>query len=154
MDRFVKRNTGIVEFKAGKKIIPNYNKVTTYYQYRTMSKCPKAIHRLVAATFIPNPNNLSCVNHIDGDKSNNSVENLEWCSYSENLHHAYDILKRPINSTKIKKRPCKSINKITGEEVFYNSIAEASRFTDVSETQIRRLVNNECVNQKYAFQYI
>lgn len=58
MDRFIKRITGVVEFKAGKKIMPNYNKATTYYQYRTMSKCSKTIHRLVAETFIPNPNNL------------------------------------------------------------------------------------------------
>lgn len=154
MDRFIKRITGIVDFKVGKKIIPNYNKATNYYQYRTMSKCSKAVHRLVAETFIPNPNNLPCVNHIDGDRSNNSVENLEWVSYSDNLHHAYDILKRPTNSTSIKRRPCKSINKETKEEIYYESIAEASRHTDISETQIRRLIDNECINKVYDFEYI
>ena len=154
MDRFVKRNTGVVEFKAGKKIMPNYNKVTTYYQYRTMSKCSKTIHRLVAETFIPNPNNLPCVNHIDGDKSNNSVDNLEWVGYSDNLQHAYNILKRPKNATKIKKRACKAINKNTKEESYYESIAEASRNTGISETQIRRIISNECINKLYEFQYI
>ena len=154
MDRFVKRNTGVVEFKVGKKITPNYNKVTEYYQYRTIERCSKTVHRLVAETFIPNPDNLPCVNHIDGDKSNNSVENLEWSSYSENLKHSYDVLKRPINATKIKRRSCKSINKITGEQKIYQSIAEASRNTDVSETQIRRLIDNECINKTYIFQYI
>ena len=50
-----------------------------------------SIHRLVAETFIPNPSKLSDVNHIDGNKQNNCVENLEWCSRSENLKHAIKI---------------------------------------------------------------
>lgn len=64
-----------------------YRRVTLYKNNKP-KHCP--VHRLVAETFIPNPENKPTVNHVDGNKTNNCVSNLEWCTRSENSQHAYD----------------------------------------------------------------
>lgn len=75
----------------GKIISPNTN--NRGYLYLCLCKDNNhhwfaKVHRLIAITFLPNPNHLSDVNHKDGDKLNNKVDNLEWCSHSENQKHA------------------------------------------------------------------
>jgi hypothetical protein len=52
------------------------------------------VHRIIAKCFIPNIDNKKCVNHKDGNKHNNSVDNLEWVTYSENHLHAYAVLNK------------------------------------------------------------
>ena len=58
------------------------------------------IHRLVAESFILNPNNLSQVNHIDGDKSNNNISNLEWCDCRSNIIHYHKSKSPGVTLTK------------------------------------------------------
>lgn len=58
-------------------------------------RASRRIHRIVAEVFIDNPNNYKEVNHIDGVKTNNSVINLEWCTRSHNVKHAFDNNLKP-----------------------------------------------------------
>ena len=82
-------------------------------------------HRLVAEYFIDNPNDYPIVNHIDGDKANNHIENLEWCTYSQNNIHAY---KNGLNTSKKKQCTINGIN--------YESITEAANKLGVSRKTI------------------
>lgn len=113
------------------------------------------IHRLVAETFIPNPNNLKQINHIDGDKTNNNINNLEWVTPSENIKHAYRnkliIAPKGKKSSLYGKRNglCKNSKKvicITTDTIF-DSIIEIERKYGISHQSI-----SECCKgrRKYA----
>ena len=76
----------------GNTLTPTINKKTGYKTvslWKNNKGSSKTIHRLVALTYLTNPNNLPEVNHIDGNKLNNHVDNLEWVTRSENMIHAY-----------------------------------------------------------------
>jgi len=60
------------------------------YEVFTLNGKTKYVHRYLAEKHIPNPKNKCCVNHIDGNPSNNSLDNLEWVTYLENTRHAID----------------------------------------------------------------
>jgi hypothetical protein len=88
-----------------------------YLRVRIKGK-PLLIHRLVAIHFIPNSNNKPHVNHLNGKRSDNNVNNLEWCTPSENSLHSYKFLGRKPNrkwfNKKCKYKKCSNIAKLLG----------------------------------------
>ncbi len=86
------------------KISCKYN-----YQFLLLHNCGKTqnkyVHRMVAEAFIPNPHNKKTVNHKDGNKHNNHVDNLEWATQSENAYHAFEVLGRKSVCPKGKDNP-------------------------------------------------
>lgn len=82
----------MTKYTKSREIKPHLNKKTGYYQVH-LSKNKKTkmflLHRLVAETFIPNMDNKPQINHINANKTDNRIENLEWCTSSENIKHAF-----------------------------------------------------------------
>ena len=119
------------------------------------------VHRLVCEAFIENPDRKPQVNHIDGNKGNNHVENLEWCTGSENIIHAFETgLKEGFHISKYgeKNSRCKvsdqeaeEIRRLHHDEkITYSRIAE--RF-QISPHQVSRIVRGE-QRQKGSFVYV
>jgi len=122
-------------------------KLCNHYGYLTFNLNGKfkKQHRLVAEAFIPNPENKPQVNHIDSDKTNNTIDNLEWVTASENTIHAY-------KNKLIKNNPYKGIDnngsKFTKEDIITirnsNDTQRAiGKKYGVSHVVIGRIINNK-----------
>lgn len=123
-----KENGNVLKATPDKK---GYMRLRVTIERRKMSF---KLHRIVAEAFIPNPSNLKQVNHIDGNKANNCVENLEWVSNYENAHHAiehglWDNVTRASHKTNMARRtPVIAIDPYTGDRMHFASVSEAEQY--------------------------
>jgi hypothetical protein len=103
------------------------------------------IHRLLAQYFIHNPNNFPCINHINGLKNDNRIDNLEWCTYSDNNHHAIKTRLRVHKKGDDNTQSKKIINIQTGE--IYHSALTLSLNIGVSRTTLHSWLNGNRPNK-------
>ena len=125
---------------------PNGYKSVCLYKNKISTKY--YVHRLVANAFIQNKNNYKVVHHIDHNKSNNCVDNLEWCTHSMNLKYAYDNGKRQntcyfgenAKNAKLKRSDVSEIKKMLASGIKGTDIAK--KF-NVSKHMISRIKTNK-----------
>ena len=141
---------------------PKYNKITSHtvaprikkatkkdndYMIATLYKGNKGtqvyIHRAVAEAFIPNPEGKPTVNHIDCNRANNTLENLEWSTYKEQEKHK-DLLgrRKPSNVRAI------TVKYIDGTETKHSSITQCAKDLGIHRDTIYNILNNEKSKKK------
>ena len=108
------------------------------------------VHRLIAQTFLPNPENKPYINHIDGDKTNNSVSNLEWCTQKENVQHAIETGLKDDRGTHSSRASCneeklKKIRSLISEGKRNEEIA---KIIGVSKDVVRYIRRNRTYKEK------
>jgi len=115
------------------------------------------LHRLIAIHFIDNPNNYTQVNHIDGNKFNNDISNLEWCNNSMNQLHAYKNGLRisahgsKNGNSKLNENDIIAIRKVASESGRYYGRKILAEKYNVSEAHIKDIVNKRRNIWKYVY---
>lgn len=153
LDRYVEEHNGKKQFRKGQIIKPRLNK-NGYLQLalnKNSKRKMKYVHILIAETFLENNEKLETVNHKDGNKLNNNMDNLEWASYSENNQHAYSELNRSVTKEGAKPKTVYFIDTQDNSVKQFNSIKETTINVGLSHTQINRYIHS---NKKWKGRYI
>lgn len=121
---------GDIRNVKSKKRVVGYKEKNGYIRVRFENKClgsvvRTTVHRLVAEAFIPNPDCLPEVNHIDSNRANNHVSNLEWVTHSENMKHSYG---KGINREPLRNHSKETRRKVTNGEDIFESISSAGQW--------------------------
>lgn len=133
--------------RSGKPFIKKGNllKISTNRGYKEITICNKRykIHRIVAEAFIPNPEKLPCINHKNGIRSDNTLSNLEWISYSDNNLHSFKVLDRVHPMQNKKGILCPNSKKVICAtlDMIFNSITEAAAYLDCDQSTIIKICN-------------
>ncbi|MEG0848507.1 MAG: HNH endonuclease [Myroides sp.] len=124
----------------------NGNSYKQFYVSVDAKRVMKYSHRLVAKYFIPNPNNLPEVNHIDGDKGNNSVSNLEWVTLQQNRDHASEngLMQRGEKHklSKLSETQIIAIRRLFRINPQFNKLKTAKKL-GVRDTTIHKIIKNQ-----------
>lgn len=141
----------VFSIKRGKFLKPKKDKdgYMCYTLYNEGKREHKFEHRLVAQAFIPNPDNKPQINHINGIKHDNRIENLEWCTNSENQIHSYRVL-GTINKGGLPRKKVIGLD----DGIVYESVSSASRHNNTTPTKISeccRGVLKKTGGRRYAF---
>ena len=154
LDRYVEEHSGKKkQFRQGQIIKARLNK-NGYLQLalnKNSKRKMKYVHILIAETFLENHEKLETVNHKDGNKLNNNVDNLEWSSYSDNNQHAYDELHRSATREGAKPKTVYVIDTYNNSVKQFDSIRETIDNIGLSHTQINRYIHS---NKKWKGRYI
>lgn len=131
---------GIIRNSINGKIKSQYIGTTGYYMisisHNNKSK-PLRVHRLIAEAFIDNPDRYKCINHLNGIKTDNSIENLEWCSHIQNMQHAFNT--GLANNTGEKNGQCKLTSKQVSE-IKQRLISGESQYSIAKDYPVTRSV--------------